>query len=70
MCIRDSNFGHGKSHLASLLASLILLAFALHSVLDWIDLRYRALRQKGLARMALLRTPVCKADAEQMSHGQ
>jgi hypothetical protein len=35
-----------------LLATLILLAFALHSVLDWIDLRYRALRQKGLARMA------------------
>ena len=48
----EHNYGHGKNHLASLLATLILLAFALHSVLDWIDLRYRTLRQKGLARMA------------------
>ncbi|MDP1548435.1 MAG: hypothetical protein Q8L87_20680 [Anaerolineales bacterium] len=47
----EHNYGHGKNPLASLLATLILLAFALHSVPDWIDLRYRSLRQKGLARM-------------------
>jgi divalent metal cation (Fe/Co/Zn/Cd) transporter len=32
------NFGHGKQHLSSLLASLNILAFLVHTVLEWFDL--------------------------------
>jgi hypothetical protein len=42
----EHNYGHGKQHLASLLASLIILAFLTHTVLDWMDDQYRLLRQK------------------------
>lgn len=42
----EHNFGHGKQHLSSILASLILLAFLLHTVLDRMDQRYRTLRQQ------------------------
>ena len=41
----EHNYSHGKQHLASLLASLMLLAFLAHSVLDLLDQRYRAIRQ-------------------------
>jgi hypothetical protein len=39
------NFGHGKRHLSSLLATLNLLAFLFHTVLDLLDSGYRRLRQ-------------------------
>jgi hypothetical protein len=41
----EHNYGHGKQHLAALLASLILLAFLAHTVLDLLDPRYQAVRR-------------------------
>ena len=40
----EHNYGHGKQHLSSLLATLIILAYLLHTVLDRLDQRYRAVR--------------------------
>ena len=40
----DHNFGHGKLHLSNLLATLNLLAYLLHTTLDWIDVYYHAVR--------------------------
>lgn len=40
----EHNFGHGKQHLANLLATMILLAFLLHTALDFIDDSYRQVR--------------------------
>jgi hypothetical protein len=40
----EHNFGHGETHLANLLATMILLAYLLHTALDWLDDRYRAIR--------------------------
>ena len=40
----EHNFGHGKQHLSNLFATLILLAFLVHTTLDWIDAPYRAVR--------------------------
>ena len=42
----EHNDGHGKQHLAALLASLTLLAFLAHTVLDLLDSRYQAVRRK------------------------
>ncbi len=42
----EHNFGHGKHHLAAILASLNLLAFAFHTVCDIADDLWRAARQK------------------------
>jgi hypothetical protein len=42
----EHNFGHGKMHLANLLATMNLLAFMLHTTLDWIDEKYHAVRNK------------------------
>lgn len=42
----EHNFGHGEKYLANLMATMILMAFLLHTALDWIDLRYRELRTK------------------------
>jgi len=39
------NFGHGKQHLAALLATLNLLAFGFHTVLELFDSRYQQIRQ-------------------------
>ncbi len=41
----DHNFGHGKEHLSNLLASLILLAYLLHTTLNWMDATYRTVRR-------------------------
>jgi hypothetical protein len=41
----EHNFGHGTQYLAALLLSLNLLAFLLHTVLDLVDVQYRAIRQ-------------------------
>lgn len=38
------NFGHGKQHLSSLLATLILLSFLFHEILMLLDARYKAVR--------------------------
>jgi len=40
----EHNFGHGKLHLSNLLATLNLLAFLLHTTLDWIDVSYHTVR--------------------------
>ena len=37
----EHNYGHGKQHLAALLASLTLLEFLAHTVLDRLDQRYQ-----------------------------
>jgi hypothetical protein len=42
----EHNFGHGHQHLASLLLSLNLLAFLLHTILDLVNEQYRAIRAK------------------------
>jgi hypothetical protein len=40
----EHNFGHGKKHLASLLATMNLLAFGLHTLLELADTSYRLIR--------------------------
>jgi hypothetical protein len=40
------NFGHGKQHLSTLLATLNLLAFLFHTVLDMSDAKYQLIREK------------------------
>lgn len=40
----EHNFGHGKKHLASLLASLNILAFLYHTFLSFTDEKYRLIR--------------------------
>jgi hypothetical protein len=40
----EHNFGHGNTHLANLLATMILMAHLLHTALDWFDVRYRTVR--------------------------
>jgi hypothetical protein len=42
----EHNFGHGKQNLASILVALNLLAFALHTLSDIADHRWRAARNK------------------------
>jgi len=39
------NYGHGKQHLSSLLATLNLLAFLFHTVLEWTDQDYQRIRK-------------------------
>ncbi len=39
------NFGHGKQHLSALLATLNLLAFLFHTLLDLLDASYQRIRQ-------------------------
>jgi hypothetical protein len=40
----EHNFGHGKKHLSSLLATMNLLAFGLHTLLELADASYRLIR--------------------------
>jgi hypothetical protein len=40
------NFGHGKRYLSATLATLNLLAFLLHTVLDRMDSKYQLIRAK------------------------
>ena len=49
----EHNYGHGQQHLASVLASLIILAFLVHTVLEWMDDQYQLLRQKLPSRQRL-----------------
>jgi hypothetical protein len=46
----EHNFSHGKKHLANLLATLNLLAFLLHSALDFLDEVYREIRNSMPSR--------------------
>lgn len=41
----EHNYGHGKQYLSSLLATLILLAFLLHNILDRLRGPYRSVRE-------------------------
>lgn len=47
----EHNYSHGKQHLASLLASLILLAFLAHTVLDRLHSGYQAVRRQLPSRL-------------------
>lgn len=40
----EHNFGHGQHHLSSVLCSLNLLAFLIHTILHLVDQLYRLLR--------------------------
>jgi len=46
----EHNFGHGKMHLSSLLATMNLLAFAMHGLLDHCDAHYRLIRRTLVTR--------------------
>ena len=46
----EHNFGHGKQHLCSLLATMNLLAFGLHTLLELTDESYRLIRSAVGAR--------------------
>jgi hypothetical protein len=46
----EHNFGHGKKHLSSLLLTMNLLAFALHTLLEVTDASYRLVRAAVGAR--------------------
>ena len=46
----EHNFGHGKKHLASVLVTLNLLAFGLHTLLELVDGSYRLIRATVGAR--------------------
>lgn len=46
----EHNFGHGKKYLASLLATLNILAFLFHTMLEFMNEKYQLLRQALGAR--------------------
>lgn len=46
----EHNFAHGKKHLSNLLATFNLLAFLVHTALDFLDLAYQAARQAAPSR--------------------
>ena len=47
----EHNFGHGEEHLANFLATLNLLAFLLHTLLDLLDEEYQLLRKELVTRV-------------------
>jgi hypothetical protein len=49
----EHNFGHGKQFLSSVLATLILLAYLVHTLLDFMDDKFRLLKQKLPSRKRL-----------------
>lgn len=52
----EHNFGHGRKHLASLLATLNLLAFAFHTVCDLGDRTWKAARRELVTRQGFFQT--------------
>lgn len=42
----EHNFGHGKQHLSNLLATLILLAYLTHTILEYLDAAYQKVRTR------------------------
>lgn len=49
----EHNFGHGKKYLSSLLATLNILAFLFHTLLECMDEKYRLLRKRLPSRKTL-----------------
>lgn len=49
----EHNFGHGQQFLSALLATLILLAYLVHTLLDLMDAKFRLLKQKLPSRKRL-----------------
>jgi hypothetical protein len=49
----EHNFGHGQQYLSSLLATLIILAYLVHTLLDLMDDKFCLLRQKLPSRKRL-----------------
>ena len=47
----EHNFGHGEEYLANFLATLNLLAFLLHTLLDLLDEQYKLLRKTLVTRV-------------------
>jgi hypothetical protein len=47
----EHNFGHGEEHLANFLATLNLLAFLLHTLLNLLDEQYQRLRKELVTRV-------------------
>jgi hypothetical protein len=45
MRIAEHNFGHGEKHLAALLATLMILAFLLHTLMELFDENFKKLRE-------------------------
>jgi Transposase DDE domain len=41
----EHNFGHGRAHLSALLATMNLIAFAMHTVADLVDIAWKAARK-------------------------
>jgi hypothetical protein len=64
----EHNYGHGRQHLSSLLASLIILAFLVHTVLDWADGKFQLLRRKLPSRKRLFNQPF-QGDAKVVRYG-
>ena len=46
----EHNFSHGKQNLANLLTTLNLLAFLMHTALDFLDMAYHVVRQAAPSR--------------------
>ena len=46
----EHNYGHGEKNLSILLATFIILAFLFHTVLEFMEDRYRLIREKISAR--------------------
>jgi hypothetical protein len=55
----EHNFGHGKQHLASVLLTLNLLAFLLHTVLGLVDERYQRIRVQRGTRKGFFQDILC-----------
>jgi hypothetical protein len=53
----EHNFGHGKQHLSSLLLTMNLLAFGLHTFMELGDESYRLIRAKLGARRTFFQDP-------------
>ena len=51
----EHNFGHGKQHLANLFATLNLIAFLFHTVLEHFDRAYALIRAKLSKRTTFFR---------------
>lgn len=67
----EHNFGHGKKHLSSLLLTMNVLAFGLHTLLEISDTSYQALRTKIGARRTFfdhVRTLTTYLDFESWEH--
>lgn len=52
----EHNFGHGKQHLASFLLCLNLLAFLFHTILQFHDVYYQAIRKELPSRQAFFQS--------------